>query len=60
MPELTGLGTIQLAADFPGFQIQTVSQFDSVHPEPDNSTSMELFERAVSMSRLWSAPAQCS
>jgi glycerol kinase len=60
MPELTGLGTIQLAADFPGFQIQTVSQFGSVQPKPGNPTSMELFERAVSMSRQWSAPARCS
>jgi glycerol kinase len=60
MPELTGLGTIQLAADFSGFELQAVSPFGSVYPELGNRTSMEIFERAVSMSRQWSAPARCS
>jgi hypothetical protein len=54
MPELTGWGTVQLAADFPGFELQTVSEFGSVHPEPGIRISMEMFERAVSMSRQWS------
>lgn len=54
MPELTGLGTIQLASDFTGFELQTVSLFGSVQPEPGISNSMGMFERAVSMSRQWS------
>ena len=53
MPELTGLGTIQLAADFPGYDLKVISELGSVHPETGKLPSTKMFERAVKISRQW-------
>lgn len=54
MPELTGLGVIQLACDAPGYEPEVVSHFGSCLPEPDELQSIEKFKKAVAMSREWS------
>ncbi|MDG2404823.1 MAG: FGGY family carbohydrate kinase [Paracoccaceae bacterium] len=53
MPELTGLGTIQLASDFLGCRPETISQFSSFKPRADGKRSMEMFKKAIEMSRQW-------
>ncbi len=53
MPELTGLGTLQLAAMALGEELKTESQFGSFLPEHDVSYSTVRFKLAVSNSLNW-------
>jgi len=54
MPELTGLGTMQLAGDVLGHELKTVPQFGSCDPVPGERQSAEKFNQAVAISRKWS------
>ncbi len=53
IPELTGLGTVLLAADFVGSELETVPQFGSFKPRSDEKHSIEKFKKAIDMSRQW-------
>jgi len=53
IPELTGLGTIPLAADFVGCELETVSQLGSFKPRTDVKHSIEMFKKAIDISRQW-------
>ena len=55
MPELTGLGTIQLACDVLDYVPETRSQFGSFLPEPKQKPPLDQFKQAVAMARDWSA-----
>ncbi|SFR48415.1 FGGY family carbohydrate kinase [Litoreibacter janthinus] len=47
MPELTGFGTISLAASALGITLQTPAEFGAVQPNTDRSLPIERFTRAV-------------
>ncbi|WP_121024914.1 FGGY family carbohydrate kinase [Litoreibacter meonggei] len=51
MPELTGLGTIALAATAIGSELNIKSQFSSIQPEDGVSLPTERFHRAVAVSK---------
>ncbi|GLQ05395.1 FGGY family carbohydrate kinase [Sneathiella chinensis] len=51
MPELTGLGTVQLAADYLGFKPATVSQFSECKPAADGRGDLRRFKEIVELSR---------
>ena len=53
MPELTGLGTIQLASDFLGHRLETIPQFGSFKPDPEGYRSGKMFKKAIKTSRQW-------
>ncbi len=53
MPELTGLGTIELAADYLGYTPQAVAKFKSVSPKNGHKSMAGKFAAAVRMSRDW-------
>lgn len=53
MPELTGLGTVQLACDVFDYELETVSHFASYNPEPGKRQSVDKFRQAVDISREW-------
>ena len=55
MPELTGLGTIQLACDVLDYVPETRSQFGTFLPEPKQKPPLDQFKQAVAMARDWSA-----
>lgn len=50
MPEMTGLGTIGLAASALGVDLSTAAQFGSVEPNTSRSLPTERFDRAVAQS----------
>ena len=54
MPELTGLGTIHLAADALGFEPETTPQFGEVSPQHAQVPPINKFKQAVLMSQDWS------
>lgn len=56
MPEVTGLGTLQLAADMAGSDLPPVNQFGRYTPGADLRSMVKTFRRAVRISREWSTP----
>lgn len=53
VPELTALGTLELAAIATGEEFNIISGFGSVLPEPGIRYSMDRFKQAVSQSKSW-------
>ncbi|MGC1486325.1 MAG: FGGY family carbohydrate kinase [Albidovulum sp.] len=53
MPELTGLGTIELASDVLGHTPQKVAQFGAVSPNSVQTAMTETFQKALEISRGW-------
>ena len=51
MPELTGLGTISLAATAIGAEVNLKPQFGQVQPEDGVSVPTERFHRALAVSK---------
>ncbi len=56
VPELTGLGTAQLAAKALGHDLGNVMSFDQCHPKTKHCNAMGLFDQACQMSRQWHRP----
>lgn len=55
VPEITGLGTALLAADFISYDLDAAPQFDSIHPEEGRRRFTQKFKTAVDLSRQWKA-----
>ncbi|OUR78348.1 glycerol kinase [Alphaproteobacteria bacterium 46_93_T64] len=55
MPELTGLGTVKLACDVMGHELESVSHFGHYNPEPGGPQSVDKYKRAVAISHEWAS-----
>ncbi len=53
VPELTGLGTALLAANYIGVNIAETAQFGSFFPLENRRDSMTIFKQAVQVSKNW-------
>jgi glycerol kinase len=55
VPELTGLGTAQLAAKAVGYELENTMAFNSCTPKTCRKDAMALFDKACRVSQEWNA-----
>lgn len=53
MPELTGLGTIQLASEALGVDLGVLAAFGACRPNAGDTDHLARFQKAVAMSKSW-------
>ncbi len=53
VPEITGLGTAQLAAKALGYDLGTAMTFDQYHPKKIHRNALRKFDQACQMSQQW-------
>jgi glycerol kinase len=53
VPELTGLGTLMLAAQAQGVALERAIEFNQCHPHPREHDALQKFDQACHLSRQW-------